>query len=245
MQRLTAASCMLLALLAGASLRVGAEHLKIAVVQTHTGVKLGTQTADLSADSDPLWTRCDAGSGTYSKTLGFHCGGATPLLAPVRSDDGSGYALFYDVDVVMPNQDRVVFHCSTILDPGCEGFPTYPESTSVLCSDFVYGGTAYKDCIATGQSANGIGVYEASLRGHRMTIYGAHWRRKYSLYGAWRDANEKVLEAKLAPPPDPKPDPKPDPPQESKPAPAQNPTPDPAQESKPVPAQDPKPDPPQ
>ena len=184
MQRLNAAACSLFVLLLGAAVCPAAGRMKVQVMQTHTGVKLGPGGLELVSDSDPAWSRCSGASGTYSRELGFHCGdSAVPPSPAVQSRRVN--ALFYDVQVIMPDAARLVFHCSTVLDPDCEGLPEYPESTLVVCSDFEYGGAVYKDCTATGPSAEGIGVYEATLHGNRMTIFGSHWQRNYLQYGTW------------------------------------------------------------
>ena len=100
----------------------------------------------------------------------------------------------------MPDAARLVFHCSTILDQNCAGFPDYPENTSVECSDFVSGGQAYKDCTATGPVAGSIGVYTAALHGDRMTIFGSNWRRSYMQYGTWQFDAAAAQDPKPAPP---------------------------------------------
>src|SRR4051794_31576284 len=212
MQRLNAASCLLIALLSGAAVRLAAERVKVEVVQTHTGIRLGSCGLELETGTEPARSRCNRSSGTYSRELGFHCAGSrssTNLPAESRGDS----ALFYDLRVIMPNARRLVFHCSTILDQNCAGFPDYPEETAVECSDFVSGGQAYKDCTATGPVDGRIGIYEAALHGDRMTIFGPKWRRSYMEYGTWQ------LAAVVAQDPKPMPqEPQPAAPQESKPA---------------------------
>lgn len=200
------ASRLVFALLAGAAIGHATERMKIEVVQTHTGVNRGVSSPGPgdSAEPDPISTQCNGSSGVYARDLGFYCQG--PVLPLGQPPGGQGYSLFIDISVVMPDTSRVVFHCSTVLDPGCEAIPTYPIATSVVCSDFVHGGSAYKDCTATGSSPNGIGVYQVALHGDRMTIFGANWQRHYLKYGTWEY------------PDPPAPDPKPDPPQETKPA---------------------------
>jgi hypothetical protein len=211
MQRLNAASCLLLALLFGAAVCLAAERIQVQVVQTHTGIKLGTS----GMEGDPAWSRCNGTSGRYSREFGFYCWDSA--LAPPASDQTlSEYAFFYDVRVVMPNADRILYHCSTILDADCQGFPAFPESTAIVCSDFVFAGRAYKDCTATGPTAEGIGVYRAAFHGDRMTIFGPHWRRNYLQHGTWQLGTVAAQ------------DPKPAPPQETKPAATQD--------SKPTPA---------
>lgn len=250
MQRLNAAY-LVFALLAGPALCHAAERVKVEVVQTHTGVTLGASVIEVSDDSDPAWTRCDGTSGIYSKEFGFSCGeSSAPPEQVVANENQPGYAFFYDVSVIMPDEAHLVLHCSTVLDPGCAGFPNYPESTSVVCSDFVYAGTAYKDCIATGPSSNGIGVYRAAVHGHRVTIFGSNWQRNYLQYGTWQFREMAAQDQKPALPPE-----KPDPPQETKPAPASTPAqepkpalpqdqPGPPQETKPAPAATPAQEPP-
>jgi len=177
------ASCSLFILLAGAFLCHATERMKIEVIQTHTGVNRGGSSATDSGNLSHLSTQCDGGSGMYARDLGFYCQGPSiPLDQPLG---GQGYSLFVDISVVMPDSARLVFHCSTVLDPGCEAIPNYPAATAVNCSDFVHGGSAYKDCTVTGSSANGIGVYQIALHGDRMTIFGANWHRHYFKYGTW------------------------------------------------------------
>ena len=184
MQRLNAATCLLFALLSGAVVSPAAGKLKVQVVQTHTGVKFDSGSLEVVDDSDPAWSQCNGMSGTYARELGFYCGD-TRISPPPEMEDRRVDALFYDVSVIMPDDARLVFHCSTVLDQDCQGFPSYPETTSVVCTDFAYGGKAYKDCTASGPSADGIGVYRAVLRGNKMTIFGPHWRRNYLHYGTW------------------------------------------------------------
>jgi hypothetical protein len=221
MQRPNAASCLLLALLSVATVCPAAGRLKVQVVQTHTGVKLDLGALDLAGDSDPAWSRCSGSSGTYSREFAFHCGDSR-MSPPPEMENRRVKALFYDIQVIMPNDARLVFHCSTVLDRNCEGLPIYPEHTSVVCSDFVYGGAAYKDCIASGPAEEGIGVYRAALHGDRMTIFGSHWRRNYIQYGTWRFRSQDPQDPKPAPPQqDPKPTPSQETP-ETRPAPAQD-----------------------
>src|SRR4051794_18847783 len=186
MQRLNAASCLLFALLTGAAAFLSAERVTVQVVQTHTGVKRGASAPDF-AKCDTVLSRCHGNSGMYSKELGFHCGGPGIALPTPPENSGDDF-FFYDVNVIMPGDKRLVFHCSTILDPACQGVPEYPENTSVVCHDFVHRDTVYKDCTATGSSsqAKNIGVYRAALHGDRMTIFGPHWRRTYLQSGTWQ-----------------------------------------------------------
>ena len=225
------ASRLFFVLLAGASLCRATERIKIEVVQTHTGVNRGASIPADSTAPDTVSTQCNGSSGVYARDLGFYCQG--PVIPLGQPPGGQGYSLFIDISVVMPDTSRLVFHCSTILDPGCEAIPTYPTGTSVVCSDFVQGGSAYKDCTATGSSPNGIGVYQVAVHGDRVTIFGANWQRHYSKYGTWEY------------PDPPAPEPKPDTQQETKPASPPDPKPGTAPDSKPAATQDPVPDPPQ
>lgn len=224
MQRLNAASCLLFALLPGAVLCPAARRMKVQVVETHTGVNLGDGPLEL-AGSPSVWSRCSGISGTYSKELGFYCADARIAL-PAPAESRRAGTFFYDVSVIMPGEAHVVFHCSTVIDPNCEGFPEYPQDTSVVCSDFVHRGTAYKDCTATGSPTEGIGVYRAALHGDRMTIFGSHWRRSYLQHGTWQFDALAAQDPKPAPDQPAVPPPAaqhpaatpPAPPQESKPA---------------------------
>src|SRR5215472_6541416 len=135
MQRPNAASCLLLALLSAAPVCLSAGRLKVQVVQTHTGVRLDTGDLDLAGDSDPSWSRCSGTSGTYSREFAFHCGDSR-MSPPPEMENLRVESLFYDIQVIMPNDARLVFHCSTVRDRECEGFPIYPANTSVVCSDF-------------------------------------------------------------------------------------------------------------
>jgi hypothetical protein len=200
MQRLSAASCLLLALLFGAVVRLTAEKVKVQVIQTHTGVRLGSDAVNPANEFDRALSRCSGNTGTYSREFGFYCGDSR--LSPPVAENRRVDALFYDVHVIMPDAAQLVLHCSTILDSECEGFPVYPEDTSVVCSDFVYGGAAYKDCIARGQSAQGIGIYRAALHGDRVTIFGSHWHRHYLQYGTWRLEGRYPQEPKPGSPPE-------------------------------------------
>lgn len=202
MQRLNAAACLLFALLSGAHVCVAGGPLKVEVVQTHTGVKLGSHGLELVSDSDSVWSRCSGTSGSYSKQLGFHCEDSR-LTLPGQSQGLRNYAFFYDVRVIMPDEAHLVFHCSTIVDRDCQGFPEYPETTSVECLDFVYSGSAYKDCTAAGHPSERIGIYRASLHGGRMTIFGSNWRRSYMQYGTWQLESSVAQDSK--PPQEPQP----------------------------------------
>jgi TPR repeat protein len=166
----------------------------VQVVQTHTGIRLGPSTLDVADDSDATRTRCSGDAGAYAKELGYYCRRASESGDPPPAD-GSESSLFFDISVIMPDAARVVFHCSTLLDGRCEGLPEYPQGTSVVCSDFVFGGTAYKDCVASGSSPEGIGIYKAALHGNRMTIFGAKWKRRYIKYGTWQYLDPPAQEA--------------------------------------------------
>lgn len=206
MQRLNAASCLLFAFLSAAAVCRAGGPLKVEVVQTHTGVKLGSLGVELVSDPRPVWSRCHGNSGNYSKRFGFHCGEATHS-APQQIEPRGDSAFFYDVRVIMPDEAHLVFHCSSVVDRDCAGFPDYPESTSIECLDFQYGGWAYKDCTATGPSAERIGLYRATLHRGRMTIVGSNWRRSYLQYGTWKFENSVAQDSK--PPQEPKPAPDP------------------------------------
>ena len=256
MQRLIAASYLVVALLATPP-RSLAERVKVEVVQTHTGVTLGVNEPKVS-DSGPDWTRCNGASGIYSKEFGLHCANAGVPARQQAAENRPGYVFFYDVTVIMPDQSHLVLHCSTVLDHGCEGFPAYPENTSVVCSDFVFSGTAYKDCIATGPPSKNIGVYKASVHGDRVTIFGSNWHRHFQQHGTWQftevaaQEQKPILSQEKPDPPQQQPDPPPakaDPPQlQSIPPQEINPCPRSAADQEPKPAlpdqrPDPKPDP--
>jgi hypothetical protein len=225
--------------------------LKVQVVQTHTGVKL-VGGHELASDSDPAWSQCTGSSGTYSREFGYYCGDSR-LSPPPDIESRRVDALFYDIQVIMPDAAQVVFHCSTILNTDCQGFPDYPENTSVVCSDFAFGGKAYKDCVARGSSAGGIGIYKAALHGDRVTIFGSHWRRNYLQYGTWHFDRQNPRDLKQAPAlatTDPKPSTPPDPqgPKPAAPQDLQDPksaAPQDLQDPKPAAPQDPKPATPQ
>lgn len=251
------ASCLIFTLLAGAGV-CAAERVKVQVVQTHTGIKLGpTGVADPNGGADPAPARCGGDSGSDAKEMGFSCHRPPDGAAPATPADHGAYSLFFDVIVIMPDAQRVVFHCSTILDSGCEGFPVYPENTSVVCHDFQFDGTSYKDCTASGSSSAGIGVYQASLHGDRMTIFGPNWERHYLRKGTWEYPDPPALDPKPSPPAvtrvaevqESKPLPPPETtsavPQEATTTAAQDPKPAPPQETSPSPAQDSKPAEPQ
>lgn len=203
MQRRNAASCLLFAFLSVAAVCRAGGPLKVEVVQTHTGVKLSSVGVEFVGDS--AWSRCSGASGNYTKQFGFHCTEA-PLTPSERFPNAGVLAFFYDVHVIMPDEAHLVFHCSTIVDRDCAGFPEYPENTSVECLDFVYEGSAYKDCTARGASAERIGVYRASLHGSRMTIFGSNWRRSYLEYGTWQFGDALAQETRLLQSSPPQPD---------------------------------------
>ncbi len=237
------ASCLLFTLLAGAHLCPAVVRVKIAVVQTHTGVNRGGARAADSNTPDPVSTQCNGGSGIYARDLGFYCQG--PVIPLDQPPGAPGHSLFVDISVVMPDSARLVFHCSTVLDPECEAIPDYPAATAVVCSDFVHGGSAYKDCTVSGSSPTGIGVYRAALHGDRMTIFGANWERHYFKYGTWQYPDPPAADTRLvsqetrpSPPADPRPSPaqdaNPAAPQVSNSSPPQEPNPAPPQETKPA-----------
>lgn len=226
MQRLNAASCLFFAFLSAASVCRAGGPLSVEVVQTHTGVKLGSHALELVSASESTWSRCSDSTGSYSKPFAFHCGAST-FVHPEQFHGVRDYAFFYDVRVIMPDEAHLVFHCSTIVDRDCAGFPEYPGGTSVECLDFVYRGSAYKDCTAKSSSAERIAVYRASLQGSRMTIFGSNWRRSYLQYGTWQ------LESPAAQDSKPQQDPKP-----ADPAPTSDPKPAQTSEAKPASAPD-------
>ncbi len=254
---------MLFALLGGALPCHSKNRLRVEVVQTHTGVRLGASEREISINAGQVLTGCNGKSGTYARELGFYCGDSGFPVSREPEESRPGYAFFYDLRVIMPDKAHLVFHCSTVLDRACEGLPTYPEETSVVCSNFAQAGVAYKDCTASGPSAGSIGVYRATLHGDRMTIFGAKWRRSYLQNGTWQYRVAAVLAENPSPPQrteaivpaeyetaqSPDPDPaacqsqEPAPPQEPKAAPAQEEKPAPTQEPKPAPAQEDKPAP--
>jgi hypothetical protein len=254
MQRLNAAPCLLFALLAGVVPCHSKDRLLVEVVQTHTGVRLGTSEREISIKADQALTGCNGKSGTYTRELGFYCGDAGFPVSQEPAESRRGYAFFYDVRVIMPDQAHLVFHCSTVLDRACQGFPAYPENTTVVCSDFAHSGTVYKDCTASGPSAASIGMYRAALHGDRMTIFGSHWRRSYLHHGTWQWRAVAAVDRKPSPPtteatlragdpPAPSPESGCNPCQDDEPAKPQE-TKPPAQEEKPTPAQETKPTPP-
>jgi len=241
MQRLNAASCLFLAFL-GIGVCEAAERVDVQVVQTHSGITLGPGSDETAA----IWSYCDGTSGHYRRELGFYCGdSAAASLAPMRMSEDLSF--FFDVRVVMPDSARIVYHCSTILNNDCEGFPEYPQKTAVSCLDFVSSGRTYKDCTAKGSDSAGIGVYRAALHGDRMTIFGPNWHRHYLQYGIWQLNAAAAQDSKPAPAQEPTPaprtDPKPATPPDSNPAAAPDPKPAPPSDSTPA-TPDPKPTPP-
>lgn len=192
MQRLSAASGLLLVLLARPTHPLEADRLKVEVIQTHTGVRVGEELHATSGPPGPSITRCNGVSGVYSRDYGYHCSEAGLRDDSALANKPAGYTFFYDVNVVMPDQAHIVLHCSTILGSGCEGFPSYSESTSVLCHDFVLSGAYYEDCTAFGTNSESIGVYEAALNGDVVTIFGPDWKREYLNYGTWQNATTPV-----------------------------------------------------
>ncbi len=249
MQRLNAATCLLFALLGGALPCHSKDWLQVEVVQTHTGVRLGASEPEISINAEQVLTGCNGKSGTYTRELGFYCGDSGFPVSQEPAESRRGYAFFYDVRVIMPDKARLVFHCSTVLDRACEGFPAYPEDTAVMCSNFAQAGVTYKDCTASGPSAGSIGMYRAALHGDRMTIFGSNWRRNYLQNGTWQlpvvvaqDAKPSQPQRTEATPPA---DDERAPSQEIESAPCQDDEPALTQEAKPVLTQEEKPSPPQ
>jgi hypothetical protein len=130
-------------------------------------------------------TRCKGTSGVYTRDYGYYCDEMEVKLEPKDPINRQKYAFFYDVNVIMPDQEHVSLHCSSILAGDCEGFPSYSESTSVVCSNFVVSGAYYKDCTASGNAPEGIGTYEALIHQDKVTIIGADWKREYVRSGNW------------------------------------------------------------
>ncbi len=188
MQRWNAASCLLLALLTRSAHPLQSDRLKVEVIQTHTGVRVGDSPHTNSSLPGSGISRCNGTSGVYSKEYGYHCSDADVRLEANGTDDHSAYTFFYDVNIIMPDNAHVILHCSSILGSACEGVPSYPEKTSVLCHNFVLPGAYYEDCTAFGPPSESIGVYEASLHGDEVTIFGADWKRDYLNYGTWQTA---------------------------------------------------------
>ncbi|HEY1986502.1 MAG TPA: tetratricopeptide repeat protein [Terracidiphilus sp.] len=184
MQRSNAAFWLLLALVTHPAFSLVGERLKVEVVQTHAGVRLGD--AQTGRDSEDTVTRCNGVSGTYTREFGYHCCKPGPQADAQNLHRSS---IFYDVDVIMPNDAHMILHCSSEMGKNCATFPSYPEGTTVACSDFATGKAAYEDCTASGSSAGGIGIYEASLHGDKVTIFGASWKRVYVKYGTWQEAS--------------------------------------------------------
>ncbi len=186
MQRLNAASCLLLALLMPTALSFAAERTKLTVVQTHSGANLGEAALEDSDSSGITWSRCNGISGVYSREFGYYCPPAGDPLDPASVSNKRGYSFFYDLSVIMPDEARIVLHCSTVLSTDCQSLPDYPEQTSVVCGDFVAAGTRYQDCTASGPSPAGVGVYEVAQQGDDVTIFGSNWHRHYLKYGTWQ-----------------------------------------------------------
>jgi hypothetical protein len=199
MQRLNAASSLLLVSLALVACPAEAERVTLEVVRTHTGVRLGVSSASPQAART---TRCDGTSGGYSREFGFSCLNVAELLTPALAQDRSKYQFFYDVRVILPDEARLVLHCSSILSKQCEGLPSYSSSTAVTCNDFVSGGMRYKDCTAYPAVSDHIGVYQAAVHGDMVTIYGTDWQRDYVRYATWEpaDAQAQSPPASSAPP---------------------------------------------
>src|SRR5579863_5582591 len=97
------ASCLIFLLLAGALLCHG-ERLKVQVVQTHTGIKLGGAGSVVDPDgAGPSVTRCNGDSGTNAGDLASTCNRPPVHGAPAPSEDRGDYSLFFDVIVIMPD----------------------------------------------------------------------------------------------------------------------------------------------
>lgn len=201
------ASGLVVALLIGAASVHASERLRIQVVQTHTGIKMGVAYFAGPGNAISSVTHCTGESGAYSSEYGYHC---TSADFPLTSEDAAktpGYEFFFDIDVMMPDGARLVFHCSNILDKECAGIPSYPESTSITCTSFTSAGAHYKDCTATGPASDGIGAYEAELHGDKVTFHGTKWDRQYMKYGTWQPATEVSRAQSHTPPELTQPDP--------------------------------------
>lgn len=185
-QRSNAALCLLLALSLQPALAHEADRLKVQVVQTHTGIRFEASSAAVTPGDTT--TRCNGISGSYSKETGYSCCEAKTNSERDPSQDRRRLAFFYDVSVILPDDAHLLLHCSNVLGKHCDSFPSYPEETSVTCRDFASDKSAYQDCTASGNSSGRIGVYEAVLRGDKVTIFGASWKRVYLKYGTWQEA---------------------------------------------------------
>jgi Sel1 repeat len=199
MQRLNAASCLLFALITGPAILHAAERVRVEVVQTHTGMKMKDAAAAMAA------THCSGTSGVYSKEPGYSCADANAGSDREGTRPNSEDDFFYDIDVILPGETRLILHCSSILGKNCSGLPYYPEATLVSCSNFEMAGAYYKDCTASAPAPTGIGVYEAALHGNKVTIFGTNWKRDYLKYGTWqmrtptpKDSDTAVQEPKDA-----------------------------------------------
>src|SRR5258708_9275557 len=119
MQRLNAAPCLLFALFAQAAFLHGAGRVKVEGVQTHTGVKLGDSVPEVLPASESTRTRCSGTTGIYARELGFYCRDTDGGPAPEPKQCRQGYAFFYDVSVIMPDDAHLVLHCSSVLSKNC------------------------------------------------------------------------------------------------------------------------------
>jgi hypothetical protein len=185
-QRSNAALCLLLALLTQPAFAHEADRLKVQVIQTHTGVSFEVPPSAMAFGD--MVTRCNGTLGSYSKEIGYHCCKTGSHQERETSQERRPSSFFYDVSVILPDDAHLLLHCSNVLGKHCGSFPSYPENTSVTCSDFATDKAAYQDCTASGNTSEGIGVYEAVLDGDKVTIFGASWKRVYLKYGTWQDA---------------------------------------------------------
>lgn len=184
----------------GAASLHASERLKIQVVQTHTGIKMGVGSLASSVTPISSVTHCTGSSGTYSSEYGYYCASADFPFTQESTDKTVGFEFFFDVNVIMPDGARLILHCSNIRDKRCEGIPSYPENASVTCKSFAMSGTRYKDCVATGSSSDGIGIYDGETRGEKVTIFGADWSREYLKYGTWEMEKRARNDPGTAPP---------------------------------------------
>lgn len=173
-------------------------RLKIQVVQTHTGIKMGVGYLAGPGTSKVAATNCTGLSGTYSSEYGYHCPGADFPDSSEGGDSALGYEFFFDFNAIMPDGSRLLLHCSKVLDKHCAAIPSYLDNTSIVCTAFAMEGAHYKDCTAHGTSEDGVGVYEAETHGDRVTIYGKNWNREYLRYGTWQIGNPESADRSFA-----------------------------------------------
>jgi hypothetical protein len=114
MQRLNAASCLLLALLARPALPWQGDRVKVQVVQTHSGIRIGDGSPAEPGLSASTMTRCKGTSGIYSREYGYYCNELEVKLEPKEPLNHQSHVFFYDVNVIMPDRERVTLHCSSI-----------------------------------------------------------------------------------------------------------------------------------